>query len=436
MKAKLCKLAVLALAAVAAMALAVGCSSSSTSSSSSSSGEFKAALDTSKDVTISVVGNYSNFEALEAQFEEFNKIYPNVSLSYTKLDDYNTAVLQALNASEGAPDIFMAGTYVLDNPKFSELASMAEDLSQTDVQLDNIASGLIYASSDGAKVAMPVVGITYCMVVNEDLLAKYDLKVPTTYEELMNCCKVLKENGIDAPIQGADIANGLYTSFVGNYAFYQLCADESAQKAILNGESGCGEALRSSLQIVADLVDSGYIDYDANAASKDNYDKAILNFFEGDVPFLITNTDTVSGMAKRESQSDAYKANSFTYSCNLVPVTNEGSYFYMRWGSALCVNKKSANIDYANEFMRFLSQKSALDELSAAKGAPSVTGDYATNSIYASLAKADSSRTAYYNECLLGDVQQTAIRNAMLAVGTGTSVDDAIAAFESELAAS
>jgi multiple sugar transport system substrate-binding protein len=30
-----------------------------------------------------------NFEALEAVFDRFNEIYPNVQLSYVKLDDYN-----------------------------------------------------------------------------------------------------------------------------------------------------------------------------------------------------------------------------------------------------------------------------------------------------------------------------------------------------------
>ena len=34
------------------------------------------------------MGDYGNFEALEAEFDRFNEYYPNVSLSYVKLDDY------------------------------------------------------------------------------------------------------------------------------------------------------------------------------------------------------------------------------------------------------------------------------------------------------------------------------------------------------------
>lgn len=68
----------------------------------------------------------------------------------------------------------------------------------------------------------------------------------------------------------------------------------------------------------------------------DNYDGAILNFFEGDVPFWIANTESVSGMKKRESKSETFSAN---------PV----------------------------EFMRSLSKEKEFNKLAENKGMPSVT---------------------------------------------------------------
>ena len=53
---------------------------------------FKPALDTDTGCSITVVGSYDNFEALEAEFDRFNEIYPNVRLSYVKLDDYNNTL--------------------------------------------------------------------------------------------------------------------------------------------------------------------------------------------------------------------------------------------------------------------------------------------------------------------------------------------------------
>ena len=56
---------------------------------------FKPALDTSVRCHISVAGGYSNFEALEAEFDRFNEYYPNVKLMYTKIDDYNNISLRS-----------------------------------------------------------------------------------------------------------------------------------------------------------------------------------------------------------------------------------------------------------------------------------------------------------------------------------------------------
>ena len=60
---------------------------------------FKPSLDTSTGCSITVVGSYDNFEALEAEFDKFNEIYPNVQLSYVKLDDYNNVLGTTLTTS-------------------------------------------------------------------------------------------------------------------------------------------------------------------------------------------------------------------------------------------------------------------------------------------------------------------------------------------------
>ena len=71
----------------------------------SAGGAFRPALDTQITGSVNVVGHYDNFEALEAEFNLFNQIYPNVELKYTKLDNYSGTIGAALH-SEEAPDIF------------------------------------------------------------------------------------------------------------------------------------------------------------------------------------------------------------------------------------------------------------------------------------------------------------------------------------------
>ena len=55
-------------------------------------GKFTPTLDKEMSCDIKVVGDYSNFEALEAEFDLFNEYYPNVRLSYQKVDDYNNSL--------------------------------------------------------------------------------------------------------------------------------------------------------------------------------------------------------------------------------------------------------------------------------------------------------------------------------------------------------
>ena len=68
---------------------------------------FKPALDTGKSCRITVAGSYDNFEALEAEFDRFNEIYPNVQLAYVKLDDYNNTLGTVLEGND-APNLFFS----------------------------------------------------------------------------------------------------------------------------------------------------------------------------------------------------------------------------------------------------------------------------------------------------------------------------------------
>ena len=53
---------------------------------------FRPALDSSVSCQINVIGGYSNFEALEAEFDRFNEYYPDVELMFTKVDDFNNMI--------------------------------------------------------------------------------------------------------------------------------------------------------------------------------------------------------------------------------------------------------------------------------------------------------------------------------------------------------
>ncbi|MBQ4310869.1 MAG: hypothetical protein II773_04685, partial [Oscillospiraceae bacterium] len=71
-----------ALTAAAMITFISGCSESGkpAEQTAEQTAGFKPSLDTNTTCSISVYGNYGNFEALETEFAAFNEYYPNVEL--------------------------------------------------------------------------------------------------------------------------------------------------------------------------------------------------------------------------------------------------------------------------------------------------------------------------------------------------------------------
>ena len=93
------------LSAVLLVTTLCGCDNT-TADSSNVQKEFVPSLDTSTKATIEVKGSWSNFEALEAVAADFNEIYTDVTINYTKVDDY-TNMLSTIVTGNEKPEIVM-----------------------------------------------------------------------------------------------------------------------------------------------------------------------------------------------------------------------------------------------------------------------------------------------------------------------------------------
>ena len=140
--------------------------------------------------------------------------------------------------------------------------------------------------------------------------------------------------------------------------------------------------------------------------------------------------DTVSGTKKRESRSEAFIANPFTYTFVPVPMSDEGSVFLDMSNLQFSVNKDSAEKDMANEFMRFLITPRELNEMAQNKGLMSPTKDLSFNSMYAAFGDIPESRILSPEEFGLTDDAVSQLRLAVYSVGTGAmTIDEAVAAY-------
>ena len=394
---------------------------------------FKPALDAKTAAKVVVAGNYSNFEALEAIFEDFNAIYPEVELSYFKPDDYNNMISTILESSD-APDIYFTFYWMFWRKQYAACLTHAEDLSDPalGLNLDGIRPGLLTRDADGKLPMVPVFATTHGMLVNNDLFEKEGVSIPTTYPELLTACAALREKGYASPMLGynGNPSTSLVNSITYPYFCGTIAGDAEAVAAANALDPTAGEHMRPALERITDMLAQGCIDLAECAKIEDNYSAVILRFFEGDVPMMVCSGDPVSGTKKRESQSEAFTANPFKYSFVPIPLTEEGTYLLDTASIQFSVNKDSANLAMANEFMRFLLTTEELNKMAEIKRLVTPSVDLSYDSVYAALANVKPEQIVSPEAAHIADDAAIQMRLAAdSVVNGGLSIDDAIAQY-------
>ena len=131
------------------------------------------------------------------------------------------------------------------------------DLSGLD-NVDNLREVVKAANTiDGKLVAVPQEVVVYGLFINKDM---YDLELPEKPEDLMECCRVLKENGIETPI-GAN--RWWLETIVLAQAYAELYNGgntEAQIEALNNKEAKYSDYMRPGFEYLKEMIDKGYID--------------------------------------------------------------------------------------------------------------------------------------------------------------------------------
>ena len=396
---------------------------------------FQPRLDTDTSCQITVIGSYSNFEALETEFDRFNEFYPDVEMSYWKPDDYNNLLGTVLESSN-APNIFFSYQWMCGNEKYQQVYDHMEDLSdpQIGLDLDCLRTGLLNLDADGHLLMVPVFARNYGMLVNNDLFAKEGLQVPTTWEELLAVCEAFLSKGYASPMMGysAGSSSCLMNILVYPEVVAALSEDPEALRAANEMEPSAGVYMRPGLEAMMQLIGNGYINLEKCGEISDNYTQVILRFFEGDVPMMICTGDTVSGTGKRESQSEAFSKTPFSYSFTPIPLSEAGGYFIDSPSIQFSVNKTCDNLDMTNEFMRFLVSRQELNRMASSKRLVTPTTDLSFDAVYAPFGQVPAERILCPEVIGITDSLATQVRNAAYQVGIGAvTIDEAVSQYGS-----
>lgn len=113
---------------------------------------------------------------------------------------------------------------------------------------------------NGKLVAIPQEVVSYGLFVNQDMFDDYDLELPQTPDDLLECCRVFKENGIETPI-------GANRWWLENFVLAQAYADlyngvttDEEIAALNSGEAKYSDYMRAGFEYLQEMIDLGYID--------------------------------------------------------------------------------------------------------------------------------------------------------------------------------
>ncbi len=179
---------------------------------------------------------------------------------------------------------------------------------------------------DGKLVAIPQEVVAYGLFVNKDMFDRYELELPETPKEFLECCRVFKENGIETPI-------GANRWWLETFVFAQAYADlynggntEAEIAALNSGEARYSDYMRPGFEFLQELIDLGYIDAE-KALVSEAIEGEGEDFLNQKTPMVMAywgaaNTETAYGKTDFEMQVIGFPSS--RGQMPVVPVTGFG----------------------------------------------------------------------------------------------------------------
>ena len=289
--------------------------------------------------------------------KDFNKLHPDVKVTFEGFEPQNYAtVLSTALAADKGPDVMMVRAY----GAFEAVAKPGYLLELNEQNVPGItkfpepALKAETLRSDGKIYAVPFASQTMLIVYNTELFAKHGVKVPETWDELLDASKKLKAagvipfgNGTATAWQNETIVGALLSSMLGK----QFEADILSGKADFTDKRFV-DALAKLQALAKDYFAPSYegIDY---ASSQQLFSSGAAAMFAGGsfevAPFLKANPALkldvfASPVAKKGDE-------------RLVALFLDGGY---------AANAKTANKADALKFINFLASKDFGDKFANA----------------------------------------------------------------------
>ena len=333
-----------------AASMLTGCGSNGGSSDSSDS----KADSSSETMTIMMNGSDSDafmegYRKIVDGFNESNEYGVKVEIQNITNADYKTK-LTTMMASDSEPDIIFTWPlgYLENFVNGDKVISIQKYLDEDEDWKNSFNGGILDPLTyDGEVYAIPTQQSTAIMYYNKAIFDKYGLEVPTTYDEYVQICDTLKENGV-TPVALASTADDAW--LVSQYI--QQLSDGIKGEDLFNSiKDGTGkwndEGMVEAGKLFQEEVNKGYFEDGFTGVSRE---EAQLQFANGQTAMYFNGCWEISNLDKKENAAEAENI-----SCFLMPAVNE-EYAGVEVGSvdtSYAITKNCKNVDAAVALLKY-----------------------------------------------------------------------------------
>ena len=343
-----------------AASMLTGCGSNSGSSDSSDS----KADSSSETMTIMMNGSDSDaymegYRKIIDGFNESNEYGVKVEIQNVTNSDYKTK-LTTMMASDSETDIIFTWElgYLENFVNGDKIVSLQKYLDEDEDWKNSFNGGILEPLTyDGEVYAIPTQQSTAIMYYNKAIFDKYGLEVPTTYDEYVQVCDTLKENGV-TPVALASTADDAW--LVSQYI--QQLSDGIKGEDLFNSiKGGTGkwndEGMVEAGKLFQEEVNKGYFEDGFTGVSRE---EAQLQFANGQTAMYFNGCWEISNLDKKENAAEAENI-----SCFLMPAVNE-EYAGVEVGSvdtSYAITKNCKNVDAAVALLKYMTNEESTSSL-------------------------------------------------------------------------
>ena len=198
------------------------------------------------------------YNAIAEEFSKNNEYGVEVKIDFYENEQYKTK-LTTLMASNAVPDVFFTWelSYLQPFVEGGKVADITSYLEEDQEWKNSFADGTLeLLSFDGKNYGIPTQKSLCVMFYNKQIFQENNLQVPTTYEEFLEVCQTLKDNGVTPmSVCGTDawIPAQFVQQIAGGMAGAQLFND------ICNGKEKWNNEIHvKAAEEVKKMADKGY----------------------------------------------------------------------------------------------------------------------------------------------------------------------------------